>query len=50
VTAQPRATFTIAWNHDGARELEVIVDADLPAFAPLEKRIRGIASKFRLDI
>ena len=39
-----RTTFTILWRHDGARQLEVVVDADLPAFGPLEKRVRGFAS------
>ncbi len=41
VTAHSR--FTILWPHDGARQLEVIVDADLPAYGPMEKRIRGIS-------
>ena len=39
-----RTTFTILWPHDGARQLEVVVDADLPEFGPLEKRVRDIAS------
>jgi hypothetical protein len=43
VSAQPRTTFTILWNHDGARELEVIVDRDLPAFSPIENQVRNIA-------
>jgi hypothetical protein len=42
--AMPRTTFTILWHHDGARQLEVHVDADLPAFSPLENRVRSIAS------
>ena len=40
----PRTTLTILWPHDGALELELVVDADLPAFGPLEKRVRGIAT------
>lgn len=44
MTAAPRSTFTIAWPHDGVRQLEVVVDADLPAYGPLEKRVRGIAA------
>jgi hypothetical protein len=41
---QPRSTFTNLWQRDGARELEVVVDADLPPFGPLLKRVRGIAA------
>jgi hypothetical protein len=44
LTNHPHTTFTILWNHDGARQLEVHVDADLPAFSPMENRIRSIAS------
>jgi hypothetical protein len=39
-----QTTFTILWQHDSARQLEVHVDADLPAFSPIENRIRSIAS------
>jgi hypothetical protein len=38
-----QTTFTIAWNHGSARKLEVIVDRDLPAFSPIENRVRNIA-------
>ena len=41
---QPRTVFTVGWPHDGARELEVVVEADLPSFGPMEQRIRGIAA------
>jgi hypothetical protein len=44
VTAPARTTFTIAWNHDGARQLDVVVHRDLPPFGPMEQRIRGIAA------
>jgi hypothetical protein len=44
VTPPPRTTFTVAWPHDGARQLDVVVDADLPPYGPMEKRIRSIAS------
>jgi hypothetical protein len=44
VTVERRPTFTILWQHDGARQLEVFVDADLPPYGPMEKRIRGIAA------
>jgi hypothetical protein len=44
VVIERQPTFTILWPHDGARQLAVFVDADLPAFSPMEKRIRGIAS------
>lgn len=37
-------TFTIPWPHDGARQLQVVVDQDLPAYGPLEKRIRSEAT------
>lgn len=39
-----RTAFRVLWQHDGARELEVIVEADLPPFGPMENRIRSIAS------
>lgn len=39
-----RPSFLIEWQHDGARQLAVFVDADLPPYGPMEKRIRGIAS------
>jgi hypothetical protein len=41
---QPSTTFTILWRHDGARQLEVRVDTEMPAFGPVEKCIRGNAS------
>jgi hypothetical protein len=40
----PHTTFTVLWRHDDARQLEVVVDADLPAFSPVENRVRGIAA------
>jgi hypothetical protein len=43
----PGTIFTILWLHDGAQQLEVHVDADLPPFGPLEKPVRGIASTAR---
>jgi hypothetical protein len=39
-----RTTFTILWPHDGARQLAFHVDAELPPFGPLEKRLRAIAA------
>jgi hypothetical protein len=43
MTEAPRTTFTIAWSHDGARQLGVVIDADQPRHGPMEKRIRSIA-------
>lgn len=40
-------TLTILWPHDGTRELSVVVDAELPAYGPLERRIRSIAEVAR---
>jgi hypothetical protein len=44
LTVERQPSFTILWQHDGARQLDVFVDADLPPYGPMEKRIRGIAS------
>src|SRR4029079_6901703 len=43
VTEAPRTTFTVAWQHDGAQQLEVVIDADQPRHGPMEKRVRSIA-------
>lgn len=43
MTKAPRTTYTIAWTHDGARQLEISVEADQPRHGPMEKKIRGIA-------
>ncbi len=43
MTSIPRTTFTIAWPHDGARQLDVVIDAGQPRSGSMEKRIRGIA-------
>lgn len=40
---QTRTVFTVFWPHDGARQLEVVVEADLSPFGPMEQRVRGIA-------
>jgi hypothetical protein len=44
LTVERQPSFTILWQHDGVRQLDVFVDADLPPYGPMEKRIRGIAS------
>lgn len=43
VTASSQSSFTIPWAQDGARQIEVVIDAHLPPHSPTEKRIRGIA-------
>jgi hypothetical protein len=43
VTETPRTTFTVAWQHDGAQQLDVVIDADQPRHGPMEKRVRSIA-------
>lgn len=38
------STLTVPWPHDGAQQLQVEIDQDLPAYGPLEQRIRSAAS------
>lgn len=37
-------TLLVPWPHDGAHELQVIVEPDQPAYGPVEKGVRSAAS------
>jgi hypothetical protein len=43
MTEAPRTLFLIEWPHDGARQIEAAIEADLPQYGAIEKRIRNIA-------
>lgn len=37
-------TFRVPWPHDGARELQVTVEPDVPPNHPIEQRVRSASA------